>query len=151
MVQFNRGRAAIMALCVLLGTVAVGNAQEGAEKFDRKAFGEKMQARIQAVYDQLSLSEEQKQLLDENKKSHQAVKDTLRQALTANMEASGEELKKDNFDLNKINALHEESKNIRNQMADDRLNGILAVRKILTKEQFIKFSELMQQDREKRW
>lgn len=140
----------LMAMCVVGGAFTTTYAQESVEKSDRKAFGEKMEFRIQAIYDQLALSEDQKKLLEENKSKHKAVKEQLRATMTANMDSFGEELKKEDYDLKEITRLHEESKNLRNQMADDRLQGILEVRKILTQEQFIKFTQLMQEQKEKR-
>jgi Spy/CpxP family protein refolding chaperone len=45
--------------------------------------------------------------------------------------------------MNKINALHSRIKSLESQMADDRLSSILAVRSILTPQQFSEFSALM--------
>jgi len=109
---------------------------------------EKMEQRIQKVYDQLSLSEEQKKLLAENKAKHKAATESLSKELKAAMEAMGEEMKKESLDLNKINVLRARFKALRDQMADERFNAILEVRKILTREQFVKFSELVQQQKD---
>ncbi len=139
-----------LAVCLSLGGMAKVYAQDGDAKFDRKAFGEKMEARIQAIYDQLGLSDEQKNLLQANKDKHKASKESLRGQLTTNMDAFGEELKKDSVGLGKVNELHAQAKAIRSQMEDERFESILEVRKILTQEQFIKFTQLMQEQREKK-
>lgn len=110
---------------------------------------ERMEARVQEIFAQLNLTEEQKQLLDANKSKHGAAREDGFKHGRDNMKAIGEELKKKDYDVAKIRAIHEESKKLRNEMADKRLEGILEVRKILTDEQFVKFTQLMEKDRQK--
>ena len=114
---------------------------------DRGAMKEKMEQRIQEIYTQLNLSDEQKRLLDENKSRHKAAKEVISKDLEAIMPQMGEELKKPEFDLNKITALQAEFKRLRDAMMDERFKAILEVRKILTHEQFVKFTDLMEQQR----
>ncbi len=110
---------------------------------------EKMEARIHEVFKSLNLSDEQKKLLEENKKKEREINKQSRKAMQENRRAMGEELKKENVDMAAVKALHEKSKQLHNQMEDRRLDAVLAVRKILTKEQFAKFGELMEKERPK--
>lgn len=106
--------------------------------------------RIQKIYDQLGLSDEQKKLLAENKAGHKAATQAVAQELKAVMENMGEEMKKKDLDMEKINVLRARMKELRERMAEERFNAVLEVRKILTQEQFVKFSELLKQQREER-
>jgi len=71
----------------------------------------------------------------------------IRQQIRMNKEAMKAELMKDQLDMVKIHAIHQRIKLLQDQMEDGRLNSILAVRKILTSEQFVKFVTLMKKHR----
>ena len=114
---------------------------------DREMMGKKMEERIQQIYGQLNLSEEQKRLLEENKARHKAVKEATSKELKAVMQAMGDELKKPDLDLARITAIQNDFKRLRDTMADGRFNAILEVRKILTRDQFVKFVDLMEEQR----
>ena len=60
----------------------------------------------------------------------------------AKRQAFRQSLQDPNVDESVIRANNNEMKSIMNTMADHRLEGVLAVRKILTPEQFQKFSKL---------
>ncbi len=109
---------------------------------------ERMEQRIEEIYGQLSLSEEQKVLLKENKAKHKVTRQALGERLRQTMQAMGDELKKTDLDMSKIDALHGQLKMLRNQMADERMNAILQVRRILTQEQFVKFSDMIKDRRD---
>ncbi len=113
-----------------------------------QAMKKEREARIERVYAQLNLSEQQKQLLEANKQRHKAASKALFKDIRAAMDAVGEELKKKDMDRNKVVALYAQVKNLHSQRLDERFNSIMEVRKILTQEQFAKFSELI--DRQKR-
>lgn len=121
-------------------------AQHDGEQGNRwEKMKEKRETKVQEIFGQLDLTDEQKQLLEANKQKHQGSKKEQWQQIKANMEAVAAELKKPDYDVNHIKNLNEQSKQIRNAMADERLEGILEVRGILTQEQFIKFTDLMDQ------
>ena len=63
-------------------------------------------------------------------------------------EALKEELMKTSLDMPKITKLHNHLKAALSQMEDDKLSSILAVRTILTPEQFAKFVNLMHKHRQ---
>jgi Spy/CpxP family protein refolding chaperone len=109
---------------------------------------EKMEERIAQIYGQLDLTEQQKELLKQNKERHKAAKAVLLPRLKEAMQLLGEELKKKDIDQARISSLQATLKDLRNQMMDERFAAILEVRKILTQEQFIEFSGLLEREKE---
>jgi Spy/CpxP family protein refolding chaperone len=104
--------------------------------------------RIQEIYKQLNLTGDQKQQLEANKQQHRARMEAVRQEIKADKEALKEELMKTAVDMPKITNLHNHLKAALSQMEDDKLSSILAVRTILTPEQFAKFVNLMHQHKQ---
>ncbi len=99
--------------------------------------------RIQEIYSQLNLTDGQKKQLESNKQQHRAKMESTRQEMKTNKEALRRELMKSQLDLLKINTIHNQIKSLQDQMEDEKLNSILAVRTILTPDQFLKFVNLM--------
>ncbi len=90
---------------------------------------------------QLNLTDDQKkQLKDIWHKQRETMKATFEQ-IKANREGLHKELLGPTTDMNKINALQAQWKTLQAQMADNRLNSTLEVKKILTPEQFGKYLE----------
>ncbi|MBI4309830.1 MAG: Spy/CpxP family protein refolding chaperone [Candidatus Omnitrophica bacterium] len=145
-IKSMRVSPAIFTLLLLLPSAARADFFMGHGKGDEHR-KEKMEQRIQQIYDQLNLNEEQKRLLADNKSKHKAAKKEVSNELKTAMQSMGEELKKKDLDMGTINAIHARMKNLRGRMADERFNAILGVRKILTQEQFARFMDLM--DRKK--
>jgi Spy/CpxP family protein refolding chaperone len=99
--------------------------------------------RIQEIFNQLNLTDDQKKQLEMNKQQHRAKMESSRQAMKTSREAFQQELMKPLLDRPRINEIHQQIKALQSQMEDDKLNSILAVRTILTPEQFQKFVNLM--------
>ncbi len=99
--------------------------------------------RIQEIYSQLNLTDDQKKQLEVNKQEHRVRMENIRQAMKTDKQMLKEELMKPRLDSPKINAIHNQIKSLQNQMEDNKLDSILAVRTILTPEQFLKFVNLM--------
>ncbi len=106
--------------------------------------GMRMEKRIDEMFSQLDLTAEQKKLIEANRAKNKESRRAIMQEMKNSMKATGDELKKTDLDMAKITALHEEQKKLFNKMSDDRFKSVLEVRKILTKEQFIKFLEMME-------
>ncbi len=98
---------------------------------------------IQEIYSQLHLTEIQKKQLEDNKMQHRARMKAIREQGKAYRQVFQQELMKPQLDMNKIHELHSRLKALESQMADDRLNSVLAVRSILTPQQFSEFTALM--------
>jgi Spy/CpxP family protein refolding chaperone len=92
--------------------------------------------RTQEIYSQLNLTDSQKKQLEVNKQQHRAKMESARREIKADKETLKEELMKSRLDMPKIKAVHDQIKLLQNQMEDGKLNSILAVRAILTPEQF---------------
>lgn len=84
----------------------------------------------------LNLSEDQvKQLQDLHQKERDTMKSTFEQ-LKAAHQAFEAEISKASPDMTKVDAAQAQIKTITGQMADNRLNSLLEVKKVLTPEQF---------------
>jgi Spy/CpxP family protein refolding chaperone len=97
---------------------------------------DKMMAKI------LNLTDDQQKQLKENwKKQKEAMKGVFGQMKTAK-EAFDAEIVKASPDMSKISTIQNQIKTLQSQMLDNRLNGILEVKKILTPEQFAGYMAL---------
>jgi Spy/CpxP family protein refolding chaperone len=103
------------------------------------------EAHFKEMRDKLGLSPDQEKQLQENRKTNQGKMKALREENQTKREALRTELEKPDLDIARINALKAELKDVHNRMDDQRLDGILAVRKILTPDQFKKFSEMIRE------
>ena len=82
-------------------------------------------------------------MLDENKSKHREGMKAFFNAIKGTRDSMRRELQKEKLDMAKINQINDEMKKLEAQMSDRRLEGILEVRKILSPEQFKKFTEKM--------
>lgn len=103
--------------------------------------------RIQEIYRQLNLTDDQKKQLEANKEHLRTIMETVRQEMKTDREALKVELMKPQLDMAKITQIHGQIKVLQSQMEDNRLSSILAVRAILTPEQYLKFIGLLQKHR----
>ncbi|MBU1043201.1 MAG: Spy/CpxP family protein refolding chaperone [Candidatus Omnitrophica bacterium] len=97
-----------------------------------------MQAKLQ---EELGLTDEQVQQLDQQRNQHRGEINQSRQKMQELRQEMKTETEKTQIDEAKIRAVHEQMKSVQNKIADQRLEGILQLRKILTPEQFKKFHE----------
>ena len=97
------------------------------------------------IFKDLNLTGEQKKMLEDNKNKHGEERKALFNAMKEKMAAMRLELQKEKLDMAKINQINDEIKNLEAQMTDHRLKGILEVRRILSPEQFKKFTEKMEE------
>jgi Spy/CpxP family protein refolding chaperone len=125
------------------------NASADSEKMDgmRSKWHEKMEARHQELFKDLGLNDQQKKALEDNKDKNRGQSKAMRQSMHEKMTQLRQELQKDTLDMGKINQIQGELKALQGQLLDQRLAGILEVRKILTPEQFKTFSEKMEEHR----
>jgi protein CpxP len=101
--------------------------------------------KIEEMHKKLGLSAEQAAQLREHRKAHKEESRALFDQIKTKKHAVKEELGKADFDEAKVRALSGEIKQIQNQLADNKLESILQVRRILTPEQFRQFSDLMRE------
>jgi protein CpxP len=145
----NRKITTIIAAVILLagGSILTAHAQE--DRPEKKEWKERLEARKQELFKELNLTDAQRQQLDANRKKNQESTKALRQSIRDNMELMGRELEKDALDMARINEIQAEIKSAHAKIMDNRLQGILEVRGILTPEQFKRFSEHMQKEKDK--
>ena len=102
----------------------------------------KWEQKISKIYQQLGLTPEQDKQLKDHRDRHRSQMETLHKEIEAKREQIGEELQKTDFDIRKVQQIHGDLKSLKARMEDNRLEGILEVRKILTQDQFSKFMKL---------
>ncbi len=105
----------------------------------RRARRATMQAKLKEA---LGLTDEQVQQLDAQRNQHQGEIKESRQTMKQLREEFKLETEKTEIDEAKLKSIHAHMKTVLNKIADQRLEGILQLRKILTPEQFKKFNEL---------
>lgn len=110
----------------------------------------KMEGRFEEMNKELGLTKEQAEKLRAHRQSQRQANQALWKEMQSKREALRAELEKNNVDSGKVKALNEELKALHDKMADQRLNGVLEVRKILTAEQFKKLRELGEKRRGER-
>jgi len=95
----------------------------------------------------LNLTEDQqKQLKSIKQKQRETMKSAFQQ-IRSNREAFNAEIMKAAPDMNKINGLQAQLKTIQSQLADNHLNSILEIKKIMTPEQFAGYMALQKERR----
>lgn len=147
--------AAVAALVVMMCTVSVHAGDAGDEDGFSAKWKERMEAKKQEMFKELNLTDEQRSKLEENRKKRKESSSVLWKSMKDLRDAMRQELEKDTLDMARINQIQSQMKEAQAQMMDNRLQGILEVRSILTSEQFRKFSVKMQEHKErsfkKRW
>lgn len=139
----------IVIVFVLLGMLTASNIYaaeknngSGEECATYQGKHRNMDEKRQKIWDQLNLTPEQKKQLEDNKAKNKEVMKAIFETIKSLRESLKAELMKPELDMNKISAIQSQIKPLQNQMTDNRLNSILEVRKIMTREQFAKFIEL---------
>ncbi len=141
-VKFRQVIYSLGIVAVMLLSTNVYSQPQG-DSFNRSdEMREKMKAKMQEVFKQLDLSPEQQEQLQTHRKSHRGQGKEFRENMKAKREAIRNELQKEEMNMENVYKTHNELKDLLIQKADHRLEGILAVRKILTAEQFRTFCEL---------
>ncbi len=102
------------------------------------------------IFKELNLSSEQKNKLEENRKAQGEESARLRSAIKGKYAQLQQELNKQSVTRAAVEPLVQELKSLDAQLVDNRINGIFAVKTILTAEQFAKFNQLMEKQRENR-
>lgn len=136
----------VFLLVVFTGVSARAQSPEGGPgpNSDRKGeFRKHAEGRMQELLKDLNLSEGQKKLLEEHRTKHREEMGALRKSMRDLREQMHQELQKQDLDMGKINELLGKIKETQAKIFDYRLEGILAVHRILTPEQYKKFAEEM--------
>ena len=130
---------------LVLGLCSAAHAQPKEEGGMRGKLREQREEHMQKLFDQLNVSDEQKEKLKANKLKNKEAMKALQEQNRSYREALHQELMKPDLDMNKVKDIHEKMKALDAQISDNRLDSILEVRKILTPEQFAKFLTVMKE------
>ena len=95
--------------------------------------------------EELGLTPEQKTQLDAQKEAFKAKNQAVRDKLKAKKEELRSELEKPTVDRAKINATIEDIKSLTGEKLNNRVDKILAMKSILTPEQFAKLQDKMRE------
>ena len=96
------------------------------------------------IFKQLNLTPEQQQKLGENRKAQREKMAQLLQAVKEKREELRKDLESATVTRDAVQPLVSDIKSLEAQLVDNRVNGIFAVKEILTPEQFAQFSQIME-------
>lgn len=97
---------------------------------------------MEAIYEQLQLTAEQKELLEANRQKHHSQMKASRDNVRTLKQSLSNELEKPAFDSQAVQSLKNQLEEAQSQFNDLRLQGIMGVREILTPEQYEQFYEM---------
>lgn len=133
--------AVVLGICMI--TTVSGYAEEGCD-FHGKGVQAKHE-KCDKVLEGLKLTPEQKKGLEENRQAQRKEISALHQSLTEKRANLQELLKNPATTRAQVDPVIAEIKSLQAKMTDRRIDGIFAVKSILTPEQFTKFQEKMEQ------
>jgi Spy/CpxP family protein refolding chaperone len=142
MKRLKLNRTAAGVACALLLATAGVYAETDGGAYGHKREGGRMEAKFKEMEKELGLSADQAKKLEEHRKAHREDGRKLMEQMKQKRMELNAELEKPSVNMDRVKVIHNELKDIQNKMADERLDGIVAVRKILTPEQFKKFHEM---------
>ena len=140
------GLLALM-LCSSVFAYGGGDDKEGKQCEYNK---EEMRAKHDAMFEQLGLSEDQKVQLKEIRKGKREKGGNLHKTLREKKQALREAFDADTLDEGKISALSQEVKDLQSKMVDKRVDGVKAIRSVLTVDQYRQFKEIKKDSHGKR-
>lgn len=138
------GRIVIWLVCGLIASASAVYAQpQVQEKGTKKAAGywHERQGGKEGPFKELNLTAEQKEKLKGHKEAQKESSRALREQIKAKMQALHAEIGKPTVDRAQINALVAEINNLKGQLFAQHTEGILAMKEILTPEQFAKMQK----------
>jgi Spy/CpxP family protein refolding chaperone len=134
-------KSAIIGLAVVFLTSGLVYAQpQGANQQDSYA-------KKGGIFKELNLTQEQQTKLAENRKAQRQEMITLRSTIKDKQTKLQQELKDPAVTKAAVTPLVNDIKSLQAQLIDNRINGIFAVKEILTPEQFAKFQQMAEKHR----
>lgn len=143
-----------VAYAGLIAALCVGSVVH-AQPFDdfggmKEGMGERRKVLSDKLVKELNLTSEQEKQIRKQRKEKRKKNKTIRKKLGKKMKELREELEKQDVDKGKIDAIAEGIKALRGTLIDQRINAILAMKEILTPEQYEKLKELREKRRSER-
>ena len=109
---------------------------------DGKEMGERRKELGDKIIKELDLTAEQEKQMKEQREKTGKKNKAIRKELGEKMKKLKEELEKKDVDRRKIDAIAEEIKTLKGSLIDQRIDSVLAMKQILTTEQYEKLKEL---------
>ena len=140
----KKTRFVVVGLAALLLTASTVCAQQQAEvKEPTGKRGEK-------IFQELNLTKEQQDKMTANRKAQRQEMMKLREQIRQKQEQLQESLGSASVTPASVGPLVNDIKSLQSQLIDLRINGIFAVKAIMTPEQFAKFQQLTQERQKER-
>ncbi len=102
------------------------------------------------MFDKLDLTPEQQEQMKENRQSNREQMKATKDALSAERQALKQELQKPEIDKAAVDRTVSSIKELQGKMIDQRVEGFLAMKAILTPEQFQKLGEMKESHKKDR-
>jgi Spy/CpxP family protein refolding chaperone len=134
----KKTRVIVTGLVMIFLAVSAGYAQGQGEKHQG------WQGKKEGIFKELNLTPEQKKKLEENRTAQGEQTAKLRAAIKQEREKLQKELNNPDVTRAAVEPLVKELKSLDAKLIDNRINGIFAVKAILTPEQFVKFNQIME-------
>ncbi len=131
-----------LAIVFFATSMAYAQMQSGSKQHNEK--------QREGIFKELNLTPEQQKKLEENRKAQREDVTKLQQAIKEKHAKLREELKNPGSTRSTVEPLVNEIKSLQAQLIDHRINGIFAVKEILTPEQFVKFQGMIEKRQENR-
>jgi len=147
--------AILIGVVALVGSSIAAYAQPCAYSMERvkqdkmERIMQEKEKRFQELAKELNLSEEQEAQLKECRQARMETVKTLHEELVQEMEKLRAELEKPVTDKRSIARISTRLKILKGEMFDQRIEGILELKEVLTPEQFQQLSEKRKAKREK--
>ena len=142
--------AILIAATLLFDAAGAGDAFARGPGGGMKGFGPGGGKHLERLMEELDLTDDQRLKLDGNREAQMVLGQKLFKEFAEKQKELGEELESETTNRSKINALAADLKEIQGRMIDLRIDSVLAVKEILTPEQYKKFSEGVKTMRGKR-
>lgn len=133
----------ILITAFAISIAAVGAMAEGQSAENEQA-SQTGREGFKGFFKDLNLSREQRLKLMEMRRGNQGKIRSMREELQTRIKELRSELKNPSSDNSRISSLTGEIKNLMGQLLDQRVQGVLQLKQILTPEQFSKFQDKIQ-------
>jgi Spy/CpxP family protein refolding chaperone len=131
--------AGVIAVMVLFFFVTAPVYAEGDYYRSRQKWGSEKQEKFDKMIEKLGLSNEQVAQLKTHKQVKMGTRNKLYSELSKQKQELKDELEKPASDNARIKQIADSIKQIQSEMVDERINGILEIKAILTPEQYTEF------------
>jgi Spy/CpxP family protein refolding chaperone len=139
------------ARVLVIGLAMIFVAVNGAYAQKQEKYHQVDQEKKESIFKELNLTPEQKKKLEDNRTAQDQELSRLRAAMKEKHQKLQQELNKPEVTRAAVEPLVNEIKSLQEKLLDHRINGIFAVKTILTPEQFVNFNQIMKkQMKEKR-